>query len=189
VRLGWRLEAVGATPCADEASLLGLLEGLPDATFVFATTANAPPRLAAATPPPAAVTPAPAATLASARPAAEPAARVAPAGGAKSVAVREAEALSALLAGLVAGDANGALALAYQAHATPAEAADGGPPDHLAEGDLPTVGAPLKQPVADYLTDAGLLRDVAVAVADFVRAEFEAGCAEDLAVLDQVTTC
>lgn len=226
MRLGWRLEAVGPQPCADEASLLGLLEGLPDAPFVFATTAHVPPspatdaaapvlvaaaaaapsepppsRPAAATPAHAAVMPA-AATPAAAPPVVETAARAklppAAGGGAKSTAVREAEALSSLLAGLVSGDAstNGALALAYQteavdpaatteAVATEAVATDGG---HPRVGDYPTVGDPLKQPVADFLTGAGLLPAVALAVAGFVRGEFEAGCAEDLAVLDEVTT-
>jgi len=45
---------------------------------------------------------------------------------------------------------------------------------------------PLKQAVASYLTKAGLLPEVAATIADYVRNEFEADCAQDLAVLDQV---
>lgn len=45
---------------------------------------------------------------------------------------------------------------------------------------------PLKQPMVSYLTKAGLLPEVAATIADYVRNEFEADCARDLAVLDQV---
>jgi hypothetical protein len=45
---------------------------------------------------------------------------------------------------------------------------------------------PLKQPVVAYLTNAGLLPEVAATIADYVRNEFEADIAQDLAVLDQV---
>jgi len=160
VQKGWCLQAVNSQAIEDEASFLALIQGLSSASFVFERTAAA---VALPLPEPSSpVKPSISATAASPSssfvPSPRPAIEVASSSPEKPA---------------YGNSAARSIEVPPVSPVRPKE-------EHEEEND------PLKQAVASYLTKAGLLPEVAATIADYVRNEFEADCAQDLAVLDQV---